>query len=137
MEFKLGGEHLADKTSKFNYTLNLKLQTDQIFFGPGVVELLQLISQTGSLNTAAKKMGMSYNKAWRIIKKAEEEYGSPLVITSVGGSKGGGSVVSENGNKLMKQFLLFQKMTYQITNQLFDEIFFDQPVTSQNKEEQQ
>ncbi|MFC3634528.1 winged helix-turn-helix domain-containing protein [Enterococcus rivorum] len=114
-----------EETRKFNYTLNLKLQTDRIFFGPGVVELLQLISKTGSLNTAAKKMGMSYNKAWRIIKKAEEEYGSPLVIKSVGGNKGGGSTVTEDGEKLTAQFLYFQKKTYQITNQLFNEIFFE------------
>ncbi|MBP2097935.1 molybdate transport system regulatory protein [Enterococcus rivorum] len=89
------------------------------------MELLQLISKTGSLNTAAKKMGMSYNKAWRIIKKAEEEYGSPLVIKSVGGNKGGGSTVTEDGEKLTAQFLYFQKKTYQITNQLFNEIFFE------------
>lgn len=113
------------ETNKFNYTLNLKLQADRIFFGPGVVELLQLISKTGSLNTAAKKMGMSYNKAWRILKKAEEEYGFPLVIKSVGGSKGGGSTVTDGGKKLTAQFLLFQKKTYQITNQLFDEIFLE------------
>lgn len=108
---------------KFNYTLNLKLRNERNFFGPGIVELLQLISETGSLNTAAKKMGMSYNKAWRIIQKAEQEFGHPLVIKSVGGRKGGGSIVTEKGKILTEKFLLFQKKTYQITNQLFDEIF--------------
>ena len=46
----------------FTYSLNLKLKTDRNFFGPGVVEVLQKIQQTGSLNLAAKEMKMSYNK---------------------------------------------------------------------------
>ncbi|EOH98844.1 ModE molybdate transport repressor domain-containing protein [Enterococcus moraviensis ATCC BAA-383] len=110
----------------FNYTLNLKLRTNRIFFGPGVVELLQRITQTGSLNTAAKQMRMSYNKAWRMIKKAEEELGYPLVNKSVGGSNGGGSTVTEQGKQLTAKFLLFQKKTYQITNHYFSEIFSDE-----------
>lgn len=109
----------------FNYTLNLKLRTNRIFFGPGVVELLQRISQTGSLNTAAKQMHMSYNKAWRMIKKAEEELGYPLINKSVGGTNGGGSTVTTQGKRLTAKFLLFQKKTYQITNQYFSEIFND------------
>lgn len=110
----------------FNYTLNLKLRTNRIFFGPGVVELLQRITQTGSLNTAAKQMRMSYNKAWRMIKKAEEELGYPLVNKSVGGSNGGGSTVTKQGKQLTAKFLLFQKKTYQITNHYFSEIFSDE-----------
>lgn len=117
------GEDDMEEKEKFNYTLNLKLRTNRIFFGPGVVELLQRISQTGSLNTAAKQMKMSYNKAWRMIQKAEEELGYPLVHKSVGGNNGGGSVVTREGKRLTAKFLLFQKKTYHITNQYFNEIF--------------
>lgn len=112
-----------EEKEQFNYTLNLKLRTNRIFFGPGVVELLQRIAKTGSLNTAAKQMKMSYNKAWRIIQKAEEELGYALIHKSVGGSNGGGSVVTEEGKQLTAKFLLFQKKTYHITNQFFNEIF--------------
>lgn len=110
----------------FDYTLNLKLRTNKIFFGPGVVELLQRISQTGSLNTAAKQMRMSYNKAWRMIQKAEDELGYPLIVKCVGGSNGGGSTVTSYGKTLTEKFLLFQKKTYQVTNQYFTEIFSDE-----------
>ncbi|MEI5989089.1 winged helix-turn-helix domain-containing protein [Enterococcus crotali] len=120
----------------FDYTLNLKLRTNRIFFGPGVVELLQRISQTGSLNTAAKQMRMSYNKAWRMIKKAEEELGYPLIDKSVGGSNGGGSTVTIHGKRLTAKFLLFQKKTYQITNQYFAEIFCDELNSESKKMEE-
>jgi molybdate transport system regulatory protein len=32
--------------------------------GPGKLELLQFIQETGSISQAAKKMGLSYKKAW-------------------------------------------------------------------------
>jgi molybdate transport system regulatory protein len=115
----------VQEQERFNYTLSLKLRTNRIFFGPGVVELLQRISQTGSLNTAAKQMKMSYNKAWRMIQKAEEELGYALIHKSVGGSNGGGSTVTVEGKRLTAKFLLFQKKTYHITNQYFSEIFSD------------
>ena len=110
----------------FTYTLNLKLRTTRVFFGPGVVELLERISQTGSLNTAAKQMNMSYNKAWRIIRKAEEELGYALIDKSIGGHNGGGSTVTKKGKVLTAKFLLFQKETYKLTNQFFTDIFSEE-----------
>lgn len=112
--------------NQFNYTLNLKLRLNKIFFGPGVVELLQRISKTGSLSTAAKEMKMSYNKAWRIVKNAEDELGYPLINKYVGGSKGGGSTVTTQGQELIAKFLLFQRKTYEIANHYFEEIFGDE-----------
>ena len=91
----------------FTYSLNLKLK--QIgTFGPGVVEVLQKFSN-GSLNLAAKEMKMSYNKAWRIVRVAEEELSFPLIIKSVGGCNGGGSIVTDQGKELIDQYLLFEK----------------------------
>jgi len=118
----------------FSYTLNLKLRTDKAFFGPGVVELLQRIAATGSLNTAAKQMNMSYNKAWRIIKRAEEELGYALINKSVGGSNGGGSTVTAASQALTDKFLQFQTIIYQQTNQQFKEIFCEETITIKNKE---
>lgn len=108
---------------KMNYTLNLKLRGEEVFFGPGVVELLQHISQTSSINMAAREMGMSYNKAWRILKRAEEELGFPLVLKSVGGSNGGGSKITAEGKVLIEKFLSFQTKTYEIADTYFNEIF--------------
>lgn len=75
------------------------------FFGPGPVELLQLIEETGSINQAAKKMGMSYKKAWEIVNRLNEKVGSPLVITATGGEKGGGSTISEEAKQMIEWYL--------------------------------
>jgi molybdate transport system regulatory protein len=75
------------------------------FFGPGPVELLQHIEATGSINQAAKKMGMSYKKAWEMVSRLNDIVGSPMVITATGGEKGGGSSISEEAKQLIDYYL--------------------------------
>jgi molybdate transport system regulatory protein len=92
------------------------------FFGPGPVELLQLIEQTGSINQAAKKMGMSYKKAWEIVSRLNEKVGSPMVITATGGEKGGGSTISEEAKQMIEWYISlrekFQKFIKSETEKL-------------------
>ena len=75
------------------------------FFGPGPVELLQLIEETGSINQAAKKMGMSYKKAWEMVNRLNEIVGSSMVVTATGGEKGGGSSISEEAKQLIEWYV--------------------------------
>jgi molybdate transport system regulatory protein len=92
------------------------------FFGPGPVELLQLIEETGSINQAAKKMGMSYKKAWEIVSRLNEHVGCPMVITVTGGEKGGGSSISEEAKQMVAWYQSlrdkFKKFMEQETNKL-------------------
>jgi molybdate transport system regulatory protein len=71
------------------------------FFGPGPVQLLELIEETGSISKAAKKMTMSYKKAWDIVNNLNTTANKPLVITSTGGEKGGGSSISREARELI------------------------------------
>lgn len=48
-------------------------------FGRGIAKLCEGVKTTGSLNKAAKEMGMAYSKAWRIIKETEEALGVKLL----------------------------------------------------------
>ena len=40
-------------------------------FGPGKAELLEHIDRSGSISEAAKAMGMSYMRAWTIVKSLD------------------------------------------------------------------
>lgn len=106
-----------------NYSLSLKLRREKIFFGPGVLHLLEGIVATESINGAARQMSMSYNKAWRILNQAEKEMGFKLVEKNVGGSNGGGTIVTSAGKQFMEKFLIFQKHMYQEADKCFNEIF--------------
>lgn len=68
--------------------------------GKGVVELCRRVDGFGSLNKAAKDMGMSYSKAWRIMKGAEEGFGFELLLRN--GPKG--SVLTEDARKLVEAY---------------------------------
>lgn len=71
------------------------------FFGPGPVELLERIAETGSISEAAKQMGMSYKKAWELVNTLNMQTGHPVVIPRTGGEKGGGSTITEEAKDLI------------------------------------
>ena len=48
-------------------------------FGSGSAELLDGVKRLGSLNRAAKEMGMAYSKAWKSIRATEEQLGFELI----------------------------------------------------------
>ena len=73
----------------------------QRFFGPGRVELLERINQTGSISQAARQMHMSYKKAWEMITILNTQANRPLVIVRAGGEKGGGSSITEEARELI------------------------------------
>jgi molybdate transport system regulatory protein len=100
-------KHMRDILTKGDFKVNGNLWLEgngTRFFGPGPVELLQFIEETGSINQAAKKMGMSYKKAWEIVNRLNEIVGSPIVITATGGEKGGGSSLSEEARQLIDYY---------------------------------
>ena len=97
---------LLQKKSTYKVTGSLWIECEgERFFGPGRVELLQRIEETGSINKAAKLMGMSYKKAWEMISVLNTQASKPFVITQTGGEKGGGSVVTEEAKQLMDYHL--------------------------------
>ena len=74
------------------------------FFGPGLFHLLQYIDEEGTIHAASKKMGMSYSKSWKIIKRAERELGYPLLSSHNGGTAGGKSELTEKGKWFLQQY---------------------------------
>lgn len=60
------------------------LCSEGIALGPGKVDLLALIGETGSIRKAAERMGMSYMRAWTLIKTMNACFHEPLVVTLAG-----------------------------------------------------
>jgi molybdate transport system regulatory protein len=90
------------KKGAFRVNGSLWIEGDeQRFFGPGPVELLELIGKTGSISKAAKAMGMSYKKAWEIVNRINGMAAKPFVVTSIGGEDGGGSTISAEAKEMI------------------------------------
>lgn len=75
-----------------------------VVLGPGKVELLGLIAETGSLSEAARRMDMSYNRAWLHVKVMNESFASPLVNSTRGGAGKGGASLTEAGQEVLELY---------------------------------
>jgi molybdate transport system regulatory protein len=71
-------------------SIRIDLETGERI-GPGRIALLEAIRKTGSITAAAKSMQMSYRRAWRHVDELNKLLAKPVVTTSVGGARGGGS----------------------------------------------
>ena len=72
--------------------------------GPGKARLVMLIAETGSISSAAKRMGMSYRRAWQLVEALNKSFNEPVVLTAVGGKRGGGAVVTDFGKRLVESY---------------------------------
>lgn len=74
---------------------------EDIALGPGKVDLLALVAETGSIREAAERMHMSYMRAWTLIKTMNACFHEPLVEAVRGGKAGGGARLTETGRKAL------------------------------------
>ncbi|HQT82274.1 MAG: ModE family transcriptional regulator [Ferrovum sp. 37-45-19] len=87
--------------------------------GPGKADLLEAIIECGSISKAAQKMNMSYRRAWELVNVMNESFISPIIITSHGGSHGGGAFLSDLGLNILQSYRLLEKnMTLSVKKEL-------------------
>jgi Bacterial regulatory helix-turn-helix protein, lysR family len=60
--------------------------------GPGKIALLEAIQATGSISAAARRLGMSYRRAWLLVEQINDALQQPAVTAAIGGRQGGGAV---------------------------------------------
>jgi molybdate transport system regulatory protein len=80
------------------------LGPDSAAIGPGKAALISEIARTGSISAAARGMGMSYRRAWQLVEALNKSFCEPVVLTAVGGKRGGGAVVTEFGKRLVAAY---------------------------------
>lgn len=90
------------------------------FLGEGKVELLKHIQDTGSISKAAKIMGMSYKAAWDDVDSMNNLSDSVMVERTIGGKKGGGSVLTSEAVDLLAYFERIQKYFVRFLNNIKD-----------------
>ncbi len=75
-----------------------------IAMGPGKADLLEAIDSCGSISSAARKMRMSYRRAWELVDVMNKCFNQPVVISSPGGHHGGGAQLTEFGRFILKSY---------------------------------
>lgn len=109
----------------FEVKYKIWLDKDGKVFGKGPYCLLKGIREKGSLSKSAKSMGMSYNKAFNLVKDIEDRLGFKLLTSKSGGTKGGGSILTEEAENLIKVYEEFFQECEQSIHEIFSRHFID------------
>lgn len=81
------------------------LDTDEgVLLAGQRVQLLEAIERHGSIQGAAKEIGLSYKAAWDAVNSMNNLSDQPLVLREVGGRRGGGSQLTEYGRNMIRLF---------------------------------
>ncbi len=90
MKIRKNGKDRSQKL-KASIRPRLRIVADKnIAFGPGKADLLEALEKTGSITKAAVQLGMSYMRAWTLIRTMNQSFHEPLVDAVRGGTRGGG-----------------------------------------------
>ncbi len=93
------------KDKKGTIRLHLWIESDSgMMLGLGRMQLIENIEKYGSLQTAAKKLGISYRAAWGRIKKTEEVLGNKLLEKNSSGYR-----LTDLGRELKEMYMLWFK----------------------------
>jgi molybdate transport system regulatory protein len=87
----------------------------EIAFGPGKAELLQLVAETGSIGKAAKRMKMSYMRAWSLVQTMNQCFKEPLILATHGGEGGGGAALTETGGEVLSLYRRMEQASLRST----------------------
>ncbi len=87
------------------------------------LRMLEIVAETGSLAKAASEMKLSYRRAWGKIKELENNLGTPLVESAVGGAGGGHTGLTPEGQRLVTAYRRFSLRVKAAAEEAFAEEF--------------
>jgi molybdate transport system regulatory protein len=95
---------------------------ESIALGPGKVDLLELVGKTGSIREAADRMGMSYMRAWTLVRTMNACFKQPLVEAVRGGAKHGGAKLTATGRKALRLYHAMEEDSLRATKLQWKEL---------------
>lgn len=77
--------------------------------GPGKADLLEAIDRTGSIRAAAGQLGMSYMRAWSLVRTMNAAFDTELVEKLRGGTERGGAILTARGHEVLAAYRAMEK----------------------------
>jgi molybdate transport system regulatory protein len=101
-----------------------------VAIGPGKAAILEGIAETGSIAAAARRMGMSYRRAWFLVRTTNACFREPLVEATKGGLAGGGARLTATGQEVLQRYRAMEVHASEAVEsdmKAFRELMADQP----------
>ena len=93
-----------------------------IVLGPGKADLLDAIARTGSIRAAAAELGMSYMRAWTLVKTMNAAFRAPLVEKERGGAAQGGAQLTPVGTNVLQLYRRIEEKASRATEPLWEKM---------------
>ena len=87
--------------------------------GPGKIVLLEAIKTTGSISAAARRIGMSYRRAWLLVEEINAALKQPAVAAATGGKRGGGATITPVGEEVITLYRTIERTAHSSTAKEF------------------
>lgn len=94
------------RRSEFRVRPRIRVLRDDgvVVLGPGKADVLDQIRQHGSIREAAANLGMSYMRAWKLVRLMNEAFPTALVEKSRGGVDRGGATLTDRGVEVLERY---------------------------------
>ncbi|MGD9560177.1 MAG: NTP transferase domain-containing protein [Oscillospiraceae bacterium] len=103
--------------------VRLNISREDYAYGPGTQQLLRLVNDTQSLRLACQQMGISYGKGWKMVNNIEAMFDGGVLVRQPGGKHGGGTTVTEKGQRIIARYDAWVKASREKVEELFNETF--------------
>ena len=90
--------------------------------GPGKIALLEGVRTYGSLSEAARRIGISYRRAWLLLDSLNNSFNTAATVNSVGGRGGGGAEVTPFGVLLIERYREVERRLNDVAGECLKEI---------------
>lgn len=84
--------------------LGVYVDDDGPKIGRGKIQLLKAIRDEGSISAAARSMHMAYRHAWSMLDELNQCFDEPVIVSTMGGRRGGGAKLTPWGAELIERF---------------------------------
>jgi molybdate transport system regulatory protein len=98
------------------------LRGEEIALGPGKADLLEAIESAGTIAEAARRLGMSYNRAWTLLQTMNACFAEPLVEAARGGSGRGSAALTATGRRVLALYRRMESESLAATAAAFREL---------------
>ncbi|MFI5340449.1 MAG: winged helix-turn-helix domain-containing protein [Candidatus Methylomirabilales bacterium] len=96
---------------------------DELKFGDGRAELLELIDELGSIKQAVARFGMSYRNAWGYLRDLERTAGFKFLERRPGGGPARGTRLTRKGKEFLARYRRFRQGADEILARRFTRAF--------------
>ncbi|MBP3927613.1 MAG: NTP transferase domain-containing protein [Clostridium sp.] len=119
-------EENSRKQIPLSFDLQASLCRPQECFDENTASFLLAVEEYGSMLSACQAREISYSKAWKMVKLAEEQLGIIFLERQTGGSGGGSSSLTEEGRLFIARYRRFTEKLQEAAEDIFAEIFAEE-----------